>query len=155
MAKLVCVNGYNKGDQFVLGEGENIVGRSPDCDVVLFDKRVSRHHCRIIRHGSSQFVEDCGSSHGTYVNGRNIDGRTVLKEGDKLKIGQTNLVVSGKGLGNKLDEEVAEAENDLTGHGFHRLLEKTEVQVVANHTPLIDNERTKFGFIKTLFGKKH
>ncbi len=69
MPKLVCVHGMNEGDEFILNEGPNTIGRARDCRIVLFDKKSSRQHCQIIRKGDSYFIEDLDSRHGTVVNG--------------------------------------------------------------------------------------
>src|SRR5262249_41308906 len=65
--------------------GERVViGRSAECDVVLSVRRVSSRHAQILKVGGQYFIEDIGSSNGTYVNGTRIDKRTVLRPGDRL-----------------------------------------------------------------------
>ncbi len=110
MVKLVCVRGNNKGDQFPIEEGETVIGRVADCRISLFDKHASRHHCRVVRHSDSISIEDIGSRHGTRVNGETITGKTILDEGDKIKIGHTTLVLTRKTVGSKLDEALADME---------------------------------------------
>src|SRR5919108_617588 len=70
--------------------GEVTIGRSPDSTVVLRDPAVSRRHARI----SESAVEDLGSLSGTFLDGRRVGGRTPLRDGARLRIGDTELLVA-------------------------------------------------------------
>jgi hypothetical protein len=85
MFKLVGVGGKFRGEEYVLNEGDNVVGRSPDCDVVILSDGVSKKHLRISIHGENAFVEDLGSSNGTIINGKIIKTMS-LKDGDKIAL---------------------------------------------------------------------
>jgi hypothetical protein len=74
------------GREFSFEARSVTVGRSADCDIVLPDPGVSRHHARIFAEGDLWFVEDPGSSNGTRVNGKSVR-RNPLAEGDSLTIG--------------------------------------------------------------------
>jgi hypothetical protein len=67
------------------------IGRKPDNDIVLDDQAASGHHVRIIQIQSVFFIEDAGSSNGTYVNGKKTD-RKQLVSGDQVTIGQHSLL---------------------------------------------------------------
>jgi hypothetical protein len=67
------------------------IGRKPDNDIVLDDGSVSGHHARIVQIQSVFFVEDAGSSNGTFVAGKKTD-RKQLVNGDQITIGQHSLV---------------------------------------------------------------
>lgn len=69
--------------------GQMVLGRSPDSDIILDDTYVSQKHARIYPRGASIFVEDLGSTNGTYVNGRKISYPLELRVGDRIKIGKT------------------------------------------------------------------
>src|SRR5262249_17277791 len=70
-----------------LKTGLNTIGRLPDNDIAVSDGSVSRRHCAIIVHASKGCeVYDTASKNGTYVNGQKINGLTVLKTGDKIKL---------------------------------------------------------------------
>src|SRR4051812_6757191 len=63
------------------------IGRSPDSDFVIDDRTVSRHHATIRHESELWILVDLGSTNGTRVNGRRIDGRAVIKPGDELGFG--------------------------------------------------------------------
>jgi len=71
---------------------EIIVGRSSDLDMVLVEEMVSRKHARISYENDSVFIEDLGSTNGTFVNGEKVK-RAQLKEGDRVLIGTSILKV--------------------------------------------------------------
>ena len=69
-----------------------ILGRSSRSDVVLkSDDYVSGEHARITRHGGLLYVEDNGSTNGTYVNERKTVGATPLRAGDSVRVGSTTF----------------------------------------------------------------
>jgi serine phosphatase RsbU (regulator of sigma subunit) len=86
MATLTVIQGPETGKRHELGEGQTVVGRSPECDFVLDVAAISRRHAVVTRDGGGFFVEDQGSRNGTIVNGVKIGGRTKLNEGDKILI---------------------------------------------------------------------
>jgi serine phosphatase RsbU (regulator of sigma subunit) len=63
-----------------------VLGRHPDCDIVLDVGAVSRQHARIVQVGEDYFVEDLNSRNGTFVNDERIEGRRRLADGDELRI---------------------------------------------------------------------
>jgi serine phosphatase RsbU (regulator of sigma subunit) len=69
------------------------IGRSAECDVVLTVRRVSGHHAQVLRMGGMYFIEDLGSSNGTFVNGKRIERRTPLQPGDRLDFFGTVLAL--------------------------------------------------------------
>jgi hypothetical protein len=90
-ARLVICAGPERGKTFVV-ETEARVGRGEGNDIALNDPQASRHHSQITRHGSQYILVDLGSSNGTLVNNRRIEGGYVLKEGDVVKVGKTEMV---------------------------------------------------------------
>jgi pSer/pThr/pTyr-binding forkhead associated (FHA) protein len=67
------------------------IGRKPDNDIVLDDQSASGHHARIIQIQSVYFIEDAGSSNGTFANGKKTE-RKQLVNGDQITIGQHSLL---------------------------------------------------------------
>src|SRR5579871_2093439 len=65
--------------------GELSVGRSPESGLKLVEGRPSRNHALLSLAEGSVFVEDLGSTNGTYVNDRRIDSKVRLKSNDKLR----------------------------------------------------------------------
>jgi putative peptide zinc metalloprotease protein len=74
---------------------ELTIGRAPGNAVQLTDPSVSRLHARISppSNGSGPVLEDAGSSHGTWVDGRRIEGPLVLRDGARIGLGDQELVV--------------------------------------------------------------
>jgi hypothetical protein len=85
------ISGKYQGGEFPLApEKQILVGRSSELDMVLVEDMVSRKHARISMQGDQIWIEDLGSTNGTFVNGEKIK-RTRLKEGDRVLIGTSIL----------------------------------------------------------------
>jgi len=65
------------------------IGRADDADVPLDDVSASRRHARITREGKDFVVTDLGSTNGTYLNDSRISCPTVLRNGDRIRVGAT------------------------------------------------------------------
>jgi serine phosphatase RsbU (regulator of sigma subunit) len=96
MAALVTMKGPNAGQRFALDAGGTLIGRQPDAAVYLESLAVSRQHARLESEGGTWFVEDVGSSNGTYLNGQRVTRRTPLGEHDELQIGPYVLRLQGE-----------------------------------------------------------
>ena len=89
-AFLVVVSSPQFGLLKVLGDGPVVLGRGKECQVRLEDPTVSAEHCRVKSLRDRGYViEDCGSTNGTLVNGRKIEGAAELSYGDRISIGST------------------------------------------------------------------
>jgi pSer/pThr/pTyr-binding forkhead associated (FHA) protein len=88
-AELVLPGG---GRIYPIGGVAVVLGRNPGSTVVLPDPQVSGTHARITAQGNVHLLEDLGSRNGTFVNGTRITGPTVLRAGDRIVLGDTNLV---------------------------------------------------------------
>jgi hypothetical protein len=85
------ISGKYQGGEFpVAAEKQILVGRSSDLDMVLVEDMVSRKHARIAMQADQIWIEDLGSTNGTFVNGEKIK-RARLKEGDRVLIGTSIL----------------------------------------------------------------
>jgi hypothetical protein len=82
-----------KGRSYELGE-ELTVGRAAGCQVTLDDNYVSQLHARVFTRDGVLYVEDLGSTNGTYLNTSKVSSPSALKRGDKLKVGSTVMEVS-------------------------------------------------------------
>jgi DNA-binding winged helix-turn-helix (wHTH) protein len=78
-----------------LVDGENLVGREPDCAVWLDASGVSRRHARVdvIRGGDEVRLQDLGSTNGTLLNGSPIQGVATVGNGDKILVGDVELTL--------------------------------------------------------------
>lgn len=85
MFKLVAVGGKLRGKEIVLSEGENVIGRGMDVDHPIKVDGVSKKHMSITVNEDSCFLQDLGSSNGTFVNGKLVKTATV-KNGDKVAV---------------------------------------------------------------------
>lgn len=75
----------------IVGSAGAVLGRSRDCDIVLDDPNVSRHHAEVRPSGGSWIVNDLGSTNGIKLNGRRIRGPESLKRGDVIEIGTSSV----------------------------------------------------------------
>ena len=76
----------DEGRQIVLDGDKFVLGRNPDCAIVIPVTSVSREHAQILRINGKFFIEDKQSRNGTFVNSQAITGRTLLKNNDKIRI---------------------------------------------------------------------
>ena len=92
------ISGKYQGGEFpIVNDKPIIVGRSSDLDMVLVEDMVSRKHARITMQQDQIWIEDLGSTNGSFVNGEKIK-RARLKEGDRVLIGTSILkVIAGEG----------------------------------------------------------
>ena len=79
-----------RGRSYPLDE-EITLGRAAGCQVPLEDAYASQVHARVFQRDSQWYVEDLGSTNGTYLNRRRVAGPMVIKRRDKLQIGNTVL----------------------------------------------------------------
>jgi hypothetical protein len=92
--KLVVVQSavLKRGRSFPTGPVPLTIGRAEDNDVSLAkDEFASAHHARIESQRDGVWVLDLDSTNGTFVNGKRLDGRRLLKAGDVVQIGDTEL----------------------------------------------------------------
>ena len=83
-----------RGRVFELGD-EVTVGRSPGCAVPLDDDTfASSIHARVFRRSGELWLEDLGSTNGTWVNDERLDNPVRLRRGDRVKVGSTILEVA-------------------------------------------------------------
>ncbi len=90
-ARLQVTDGPLRGTSIPLGTSSVVLGRAPSCTVPLQDDYSSSRHARVYPHEGAWWVEDLGSTNGTFVDGERIDAPTVLTPGKAVRIGQTVL----------------------------------------------------------------
>ncbi len=72
-------------------KNEVSIGRDPACDFPLEDKTVSTQHARLIFHHNQWWIEDLGSTNGTFLNQERVSFPLVLTAGDQIRCGQVLL----------------------------------------------------------------
>ena len=85
---VVAAMGYEPGTTFDVGEGATF-GRSGGADIRVDDPFASSAHARVFDRGGFMYVEDMGSTNGTYLNGRQVKTAERLKMADTIRIGDS------------------------------------------------------------------
>ncbi|MCA9052828.1 MAG: SpoIIE family protein phosphatase [Planctomycetaceae bacterium] len=91
VAVLLVVRGDAPGAHVPLTGERCIMGRHPACQLVLDNPAISRHHAQVLESHGSYYVEDLRSRNGTYLNGKLLEGRTPLQDGDQVRISDVVL----------------------------------------------------------------
>ena len=68
------------------------IGRASDCSIPIKDRYLSRKHAEIIAVGAAWMLKDLGSANGTYLNGSRVERDELLKGGDRIRLGDTEIV---------------------------------------------------------------
>lgn len=89
--EVVVVSGSNAGSTAPLSAAPIVIGRGGDAQIVLDDDYVSTRHARIAVSGDQWFVEDLGSTNGTYIGSVRITQPTAISLGTQVRIGKTIL----------------------------------------------------------------
>ena len=87
---VVAAHGYEPGSSFDLTSGL-LLGRDRPAEVIVEDPFASARHARIAPRGPYNFVEDLGSTNGTFLNGVRVDTAERLAPGDRITIGDTEF----------------------------------------------------------------
>ena len=70
-----------------------VIGRAPEAELRLDDTFASSQHARIFGRNGSWYVEDLGSTNGTFVNEQKLMGPAMIQPGDSIRIGQTTMEI--------------------------------------------------------------
>jgi pSer/pThr/pTyr-binding forkhead associated (FHA) protein len=90
--RTVAVLGSNGGRaQTFRLDGQMQIGRADACQIKVDDTYVSTFHARIFNRDGAWFLEDLGSTNGTYLNQRRVTSPVELAAGDRVKLGKTTL----------------------------------------------------------------
>ena len=90
--KLIVLSEQLRGQTFELNQDEITIGRSDERTICLKDPTVSTLHCKVTRTEGGFAIADAGSTNGTKVNGKPLDGEYELQSGDTVKIGAFELL---------------------------------------------------------------
>jgi hypothetical protein len=92
-ARLLVRVGAQPEIEYVLTREVTILGREAINDLVVDDAEVSRRHTRILREAEGYYVEDLGSTNGTFVNGQRVTSPLLLYHGDTVEMGKSTRLV--------------------------------------------------------------
>jgi len=87
--------GGQAGAMMQLGDEPITIGRANDIEVSLQDDYASGRHARLFPQGSRWFLEDLGSTNGTYVDGQRLSRATVIEPGTEFRVGGTTMQLRG------------------------------------------------------------
>jgi hypothetical protein len=88
---LVVTEGALTGTRLSLGETPITIGRGEDSTLVITDDYASNHHARLVPRAGQWFVEDLGSTNGTYLDRAKVTAPTPVPLGVPIRIGRTSL----------------------------------------------------------------
>ncbi len=89
---LISVDGVGHA-RHILEPGDYVIGRNPDCQLRVEADLVSRQHAKLILNFDHAFIEDFGSSNGTFVNDTPVTERTRLWPSQKIRIGAATVTL--------------------------------------------------------------
>jgi pSer/pThr/pTyr-binding forkhead associated (FHA) protein len=95
MSKLRIRNGPFAGREVTLDRGVTIIGRESDAPVQVLDRNASRQHAEVFPVGEMYFVRDLGSKNGTHLNEQPLTQEELLRVGDVIRIGTTEIIFEG------------------------------------------------------------
>lgn len=159
-ALVVTGEGPLQGQRFPLDGDGLIVGRRPHSDVCIPDSHVSRTHALLRKHSAAVWIEDLGSTGGTWVNGRQVVGARALRHGDHVRFGtlvarfedrsavtesedateliEAAVVSNRPALSPRQQEVLGHVRNGLTNPEIARRLDVTERTVKAHCQEVFD-----------------
>jgi hypothetical protein len=131
--QLKIAEGKDAGKEFEFDQDQVLIGRTPECDVVLYDAGVSRKHCRIFSDGTRFLIEDMGSSNGTKLNGNAITQKQELADGDQLTLGPVVFVFGALAADPGLEPSTDAGAEAGAGDGSTRIVASSSVKPRAKN----------------------
>jgi serine phosphatase RsbU (regulator of sigma subunit) len=104
---MACLREVQGGREHPLMKAATLIGRAPNSDIVLPSLRVSARHASVTRVAEDWFVDDLGSSNGTFVNGKRIHERTRLRNGDRVDLYDVSFLFQDNPVVRLIDTPVA------------------------------------------------
>jgi len=88
---LVALSGDQEGEDFRIRAGRNVIGKGAKADIVIRDAHLSERHALLEVGEDGATLTDLDSKHGTFINGKRIEAERRLRDGDRLRVGHTDL----------------------------------------------------------------
>jgi len=88
---LVVTEGSLRGTTITLGHAPILIGRAPECTLVLDDDYASGRHARLFLSGGVWMLEDLDSTNGTYLGRNKVESPVVVEPGSPVRVGRTVL----------------------------------------------------------------
>ncbi len=85
----VVIHSEGAKPRTVAVSGNMVMGRAPECELALDDTFVSQQHARLFAKNGSWYVEDLGSTNGTFVNDQRLGAPAMVQPGDRVRVGTT------------------------------------------------------------------
>jgi hypothetical protein len=86
---LVVTEGSLRGTQITLGQAPILIGRAPECTLVVEDDYASGRHARLSLQQGTWMVEDLGSTNGTFLGNNRVDAPVTIPVGAPVRVGRT------------------------------------------------------------------
>ena len=132
------ISGKYQGGEFPLRSNrEIIIGRSSDLDMVLVEDMVSRKHAKIAVTDTEVYIQDLGSTNGTFVNGEKVS-RTRLHEGDRILVGTSIIKMVAVDGASFVQPTEAEARRRLEAGAQRQQTQGRPMSGVIEEIPLPD-----------------
>jgi type II secretory pathway predicted ATPase ExeA len=128
LARIIVAHGGEHVEERPLRLGRLIIGRTPDNDLQIDSKFVSRHHCQIVTTAEGCVLEDLNSTNGVYVKSKRVR-KHHLNDGDVIVLGKHEIMY--------LDERSvrARAQHEAEATGDHAVPEDPDLQDEDEHSP--------------------
>jgi len=143
MSKIRILNGPLRGREKSLAVKPLTIGRDAEAGIQILDRSASRLNCEIFPVGGMWFVRDLDSKNGTYINDERLKDEELLRVGDVIKIGATELIYEGGSAITDDDSSNRVAYNDdpdiLSNTLEFRLDELSDISEPADQGPAKDN----------------
>ncbi len=125
MPSLHILKGANEGALIPLDGDKFVLGRNPDCGIVIPFTSVSREHAQILRLQGRYYIEDKQSRNGTFVNNQAVTARTPLKNNDRIRICDFLAAFLDNQAGDDDEgEESSSTVEAMLSHSSHQLLDQ-------------------------------
>lgn len=92
--KLLIQTSGESSQTLRFSQGDILIGRDPECEVILDDVAASARHARLAYHHNQWWLEDLQSTNGTKLNNETVQTATIVVNGDTIQCGQTVLLIN-------------------------------------------------------------